>query len=408
MTNPRQPSPDEIAIRVTDWVHDNYDEDLTLGDWWRRLADAGFAVPHWPVEWFGLGWSRSGALAVHRQLRALGVPGPPAGLGIMLAGPTIIEHGNDEQKQRFLPDIVSGAANWCQLFSEPGAGSDLASLGTRAEREGDHWVVTGQKVWTSNGQLADHGMLLARTDPGAPPHQGITWFALDMNQPAIEVRPLREMTGRSLFTEVFIDGAVAKDEDVVGALHDGWAVARTTLMNERVGLGGGGGAVGAMPGVRGGMLDARAGGAVRRSDGPSSGTALAMRGRAFAELRELARTEATNPTALERDLLAQLYCLERVAQLSQQRAQDEGAKGTLARSGGSLGKVLSTRCTQMARDVGMRLLGARGMLWAGDRSPAGVIQELCLFSPAVSIYGGTDQIQRNILAERVLGLPRGE
>jgi alkylation response protein AidB-like acyl-CoA dehydrogenase len=407
-TSPGPVSPEEITAEVTGWVAHSWDPEMALGEWWRRLALAGYAVPHWPTEWFGLDWSRGQALLVHRQLRSLGVPGPPAGLGIMLAGPTILQHGTAEQKRRFLPDIVSGQSNWCQLFSEPGAGSDLASLQTRAVRERERWVVTGQKVWTSNGQLADFGMLLARTNPSASAHHNITWFALAMNQPGVEVRPLREMTGRSLFTEVFIDGATATDDDVVGELHGGWAVARTTLMNERVGLGGGGGAVGAAPGVRGAMLESRAGDAVRQTAGPSSGTSLAMRGRAFDELRRLAQGTVAAQDQIVRDQLATLYGLERVAQLSQQRAQDEGPQGALARSGGSLGKILSTRCTQLARDLGMRILGARGMLWAADRSPAGVVQELCLFSPAVSIYGGTDQIQRNILAERVLGLPRSE
>jgi alkylation response protein AidB-like acyl-CoA dehydrogenase len=401
-------SPEAITAQVTRWVGESWDPELALGEWWLRLALAGYAVPHWPSEWFGHDWSTGQALFVHRLLRSLNVPGPPAGLGIMLAGPTILQHGTEEQKRRFLPDIVSGQSNWCQLFSEPGAGSDLASLQTRAVREEERWVVTGQKVWTSNGQLADFGMLLARTDPSADAHRSITWFALTMNQPGVEVRPLREMTGRSLFTEVFIDGATASDDDVVGELHGGWAVARTTLMNERVGLGGGGGAVGVAPGVRGAMLESRAGDAVRQKAGPSSGTSLAMRGRAYDELKRLAQGNIAAHDPIVRDQLATLFALERVAQLSQQRAQDEGSQGTLARSGGSIGKILSTRCTQLARDLGMRILGAKGMLWANDRSPVGVVQELCLFSPAVSIYGGTDQIQRNILAERVLGLPRGE
>jgi alkylation response protein AidB-like acyl-CoA dehydrogenase len=324
----------------------------------------------------------------------------------MLAGPTILEHGTDDQKRRFIPDIVDGRSNWCQLFSEPGAGSDLASLQTRAVKDESSWVVHGQKVWTSNGQLADHGMLLARTNPDAPAHHNISWFAIEMDQPTIDVRPLREMTGRSLFTEVFLDGALTSDENIVGDLHEGWPVARTTLMNERVGLGGGGGAVGAVPGERGGMLTSRAGDSVRmKSTGPSSGTALAMRGRAYDELAAFAKT-ASPLTRLVRDQLVTLYGLERLAHLSQQRAQAEGSKSALGRSGGSIGKLLSSRCTQVAREVGMSMIGSKGMLWAGDRSPAGVIQEQCLFSPAVSIYGGTDQVQKNILAERVLGLPR--
>lgn len=405
IANAKEPSADNIVSDLKSWVSSTWDPDMTLAQWWQELADAAYAVPHWPSEWFGRGWSRSSALTVQRTLRSLRVPGPPAGLGVMLAGPTILEHGTDDQKRRYLPDIVNGQSNWCQLFSEPGAGSDLASLQTRAVRSETVWTVHGQKVWTSNGQLADFGMLLARTDPERAIHHNISWFVLAMNQSAIEIRPLREMTGRSLFTEVFIDGAVTRDEDIVGELHEGWSVARTTLMNERVGLGGGGGAVGATPGKRGGMLNTRAADSVHSAGaGPSSGTALAMRGRAYDELASIALSAPMSPVI--RDQLITLYSFERIAQLSQLRVQRESPKSALVRSNGSIGKLISTRCTQLAREVGMSLIGAEGMLWAGDRSPAGVIQEQFLFSPAVSIYGGTNQIQKNIIAERVLGLPR--
>ena len=394
-----------ISAEISGWVRKNWDADLTLGEWWRRLAEAHLAVPHWPEEWYGRGWTKGEAQSVFSTLRSLNVPGPPAGLGIMLAGPTLLQHGTDEQKQRFLPDIISGTSNWCQLFSEPGAGSDLAAISTRAVRGASTWTVNGQKVWTSNGHLADYGMLLARTGDIRERHQNLTWFAINMEQPGIEVRPLREMTGRSLFTEVFIDGASVYGDDIVGEVNGGWAVARTTLLNERVGLGGGGGAVGGVPGRRGGALENRAGNvltAVRQS----SGTALAMRGRAFTELLNLAQRNAVTDEQPVRDSLVTLYILERISQLTQQRAQEQGAHGPMAKAGGSVGKLLVTRSTRIARDLGMSILGAEGMLWAGDRSTTGVVQELCLFSPAVSIYGGTDQIQRNILAERVLNMPR--
>jgi len=403
-------SDDEIRSTVSKWVRTTWDPTMTLGEWWRHLAGSGLAVPSWPVEWLGRGWTRAQALVAHAALRAAGVPGPPAGLGVMLAGPTILRHGNDAQKRRFLPGIADGSENWCQLFSEPGAGSDLAGVQTRAVRQGSRWVVTGQKVWTSNGHLADRGMLLARTNEEAPRHRNVTWFALDMAQSEVEVRPLREMTGRSLFTEVFIDGASVAGDDIVGELDEGWPVARTTLMNERMGLGGGGGAVGGVPGRRGGMLETPAatalvaGGQSRRS----SGTVLAMRGRAFAELAELAQRNGRSSDRLLRDRLSDLYIIERVAHMTGQRARAQrGRPGDRsAESSGSIGKLLGSRATASARDLGVSMLGPGGMLWAQDRSLPGALQELCLFSPAVSIYGGTDQIQRNILAERVLGLPR--
>jgi alkylation response protein AidB-like acyl-CoA dehydrogenase len=214
------------------------------------------------------------------------------------------------------------------------------------------------------------------------------------------------MTGRSLFTEVFIDNATANDEDVVGGVGAGWGVARTTLMNERVGLGGAGGIVGGVPGARGGMLKLRAGDAFVTTVGRSSGTSLVMKGQAFDLVRQLAKRRADSLGARERDQVAALYVLEEVAQMTQRRLAAEGVDNPSFTSLGSITKLLSTRATKLARNVGMSLLQAEGMLWANDRSLAGVMQEHFLFSPASTIYGGTDQIQLNIIAERVLGLPR--
>jgi alkylation response protein AidB-like acyl-CoA dehydrogenase len=402
----REGGTDDVAEEMSEWIRENWDPDMSLGEWWEQLAFARYAVPHWPTEWFGRGWTLKQAQVAMATLRLMKVPGPPAGLGIMLAGPTLLAHGSQQQKERFLPDIVTGASNWCQLFSEPGAGSDLASVRTRAAREGERWLINGQKVWTSNGQLADHGMLLARTGDADARHHDLTWFALDMEQPGIDVRPLREMSGRSLFTEVFIDNAVAHDDDIVGGLDGGWPVARTTLMNERIGLGGAGGAVGGVPGVRGGMLKTRAGDATVTRISQSSGTSLVMKGRAFDVIRKLAAQRTPEPDAVLRDRMAALYSLEEVAQMTQRRIVAEGRDQPIFVGLGSISKLLSTRATKLARDVGMSVLQAEGMLWANDRSLPGVMQEHFLFSPASTIYGGTDQIQLNIIAERVLGLPR--
>ena len=397
---------DDVAEELSDWIRENWDADMSLGEWWERLAFARYTVPHWPTEWFGRGWTVKQAQVVRATFRSMKVPGPPAGLGVMLAGPTLLAHGTQSQKERFLPDIVTGSSNWCQLFSEPGAGSDLASVRTRAVHTRDHWVINGQKVWTSNGHVADHGMLLARTGDVERRHHDLTWFAFDMEQPGIEVRPLREMTGRSLFTEVFIDNAIANDEDAVGEVGAGWDVARTTLMNERVGLGGAGGIVGGVPGARGGMLKLRAGDAFVTTVGRSSGTSLVMKGQAFDLVRQLATQRSDSLDACARDRVAALYVLEEIAQMTQRRLMAEGASNPNFTSLGSITKLLSTRATKLARNVGMSLLQAEGMLWANDRSLAGVMQEHFLFSPASTIYGGTDQIQLNIIAERVLGLPR--
>ena len=189
----------ELRAAVRRFVAEAYDPAITLAEWWERLADSGWAVPTWPREWHGLGLPGAAARTVAEELRAAAVPGPPAGLGLLLAGPTILAHGTDEQKARYLRPLVDGREAWCQLFSEPGAGSDLASLQTKAQRDGEEWIVNGQKVWTSGAQSADFGMLLARTDPEAPKHKGISYFAFPMDQAGVEVRPLKEMTGRSLF-----------------------------------------------------------------------------------------------------------------------------------------------------------------------------------------------------------------
>src|SRR6476659_8148869 len=225
---------DEVRDEVRRFVAEAWEPDLTLAEWWDRLADSGWAVPTWPEEWLGRGLPGAAARTVSDELRAAKVLGPPAGLGLLLAGPTIVAHGTDAQKERYLRPIVNGQEAWCQLFSEPGAGSDLASLQTRAVRDGDEWIVNGQKVWTSGAQTADLGMLLARTNPDAPKHQGITYFVIDMDQDGIDVRPLREMTGRALFNEVFLTDARVRNDDIVGELNQGWAAGMTTLSNERV------------------------------------------------------------------------------------------------------------------------------------------------------------------------------
>jgi alkylation response protein AidB-like acyl-CoA dehydrogenase len=387
------------------WIDSHWNPDRTLAEWWTELAEARLTVPHWPVAYFGGASDRGRVGQVMRALRRRGVPGPPAGLGLMLAGPTLLEHGDTAQCDRYLSDIVHGRTNWCQLFSEPDAGSDLANVRTRATRDGDGWVVHGQKLWTSNGHLADFGMLLARTDDG-PRHRNLSWFVLNMDQPGIEVRPLREMTGRSLFTEVFLDGARVRSDELVGGEGNGWAVARTTLRNERQSLSAGA-AVGGVPGRRGGMLERRAGDLVRQTARATSGTSIAMRHRAYDTLVELARKRARLADPQVRDELAALYILERAAEeLPRARPLSLGGAKGQTEHRGSVGKLLGSRITARARDIGMSLLGPDGMLNAGDRSLEGIVQELCLFAPAVSIYGGTDQIQKNVLAERTLGLPR--
>ena len=224
---------EDVRHDALTWAKEHWDPDMVVADWWKALAAAGYASPMLPVALGGKGYGRVEAMAVNQALAQVGAVGPPMGLGLMLAAPTLAAHGSAELQAQFLPRILDGTDAWCQLFSEPGAGSDLAGLQTKAIRDGDEWIITGQKVWTSGGQIASLGMLLARTDPDAPKHQGITYFAFDVRQPGVEIRPLREMTGKAMFNEVFIDEARVPHANIIGGLNNGWAVANTTLMVER-------------------------------------------------------------------------------------------------------------------------------------------------------------------------------
>jgi alkylation response protein AidB-like acyl-CoA dehydrogenase len=320
---------------------------------------------------------------------------------------------------------VTGRQAWCQLFSEPGAGSDLAGLQTRAVRDGDQWSVNGQKVWTSGGQHADLGMLLARTDPDVPKHQGITYFAFPMHQTGVEVRPLREMTGRALFNEVFMTDAVVGHDAVIGGENNGWAVANTTLMNERTGLGSGGGSAlgsGALPGTVAGHLELRAGDFVgstgrRGSAGGESGALQAM-GRGADLLIQLARADAAASRPAVRQDLARLYTLGELGRFNALRLRAAKESGGDIPGMPNIAKLSMSQTMVLSRELGLRILGAAWMLHGYDADARealvaitgaplnAVVTELALLSPAPSIYGGTDQIQRNIIGERVLGLPR--
>ena len=393
---------EDVRTEVRAWLDDNWDPDLTVADWWQRLADSGWAMPTWPEEHSGRGLARPEANAVSAEIGEAGALGPPGGLGTMLAAPTIITHGTDEQKQRFLPKIANGQEAWCQLFSEPGAGSDLAGLQAKAVKDGDEWIVNGQKVWTSGGQHADLGMLIARTDPDAPKHAGISYFGIRMHQPGIDVRPLVEMTGRALFNEVFLDDARVADADLIGGLGNGWAVANTTLMNERASLGGGGGSSAtslALPGTVAGHLERRAGDFVKTGRG---GTATILAGRSAKLLQSLVAELGKADDPLIRQDLMRLYSMDQISGWGVQRAKAGQASPALP----NLAKLMMSHMTRLSRDLGLRIIGPAGTVMGPDTPGGGMIQELALFSPAPSIYGGTDEVQRNIIGERVLGLPK--
>lgn len=402
---------------VEAWLTENWDPDLTVGEWWERLGLARWSAPNLPTDSYGRGLSVAETVAVHKAIAAFGALPAPRGLGIMLAAPTIATHGTAEQRERYIRPLVTGQYGWCQLFSEPGAGSDLAGLQTRAVRDGDEWVVTGQKVWTSGGQLADFAMLLARTDPDVPKHQGITYFAFDMKQPGVEVRPLREMTGRSLFNEVFITEARVPHDAVIGGVNNGWAVANTTLAFERAGLGAGGGSVlgsEAVPGSIAGYLPMRAGDLVgSRALGGSGGL-----GASAWFLIDAARRMAVSTDPIIRQDLARLHTLTEIGRFTSLRLKALRAAGGDIAGAGNIAKLSMSEILRLSRDLGLRILGPRGTLHGYDPAAeaalselepgatGGVITEMALFVQGPQIYGGSDQIQHNIIGERVLGLPK--
>ena len=411
----------DVVGEVKAWLSEQWDPDLSVGDWWERLGTSGWAAPTLPASCFGQGLAREEGVRVQQAIVEFGALGAPGGLGLLLAAPTIATHGDETQQQHYVRDIVTGRAAWCQLFSEPNAGSDLAGLQTRAERDGDEWVVNGQKVWTSSGQVADMGMLLARTDADVPKHQGITYFALDMHQPGIEVRPLREMTGRSLFNEVFMTDVRVHADAVIGGLNNGWAVANTTLAFERAGLGAGGGSAAggaATPGTMAGDLDRRAGDFVRNVNQRGAGAPGGMFGASEKLLIELAKRNGAIEDPTVRQDLMRLHELNEIGRYMSLRQKALRSAGGDIPGLGNMAKLSMSQILRLSRDVGLRILGPYGTLFgydAGERKAleeitgeprASMVVEMALFTQGPSIYGGTDEIQHNILGERVLGLPK--
>ena len=401
--------PQAAAVReeAKAWFEANWDPDLALGDWWERLAESGWGFPTWPTDWYGKGLSSQLAAVVGDVRRAVGAFGPPSGIGVMMAGPTIVVHGTDEQKKRFLPDMVSGKEVWCQFFSEPGAGSDLAGLQTRAVRDGDQWIVNGQKVWTSGAQFAKWGILIARTNPEVPKHSGITYFVIDVEQSGVDVRPLKEMTGEAMFNEVFFTDAVVPNENVIGDVNEGWGVAVTTLAYERNSLGASG-----MGGMGGGAmigntnLSAKVGDIANQSGGGMmGGMAAAFGGGGAAMLKMLPQMFGKAGEPVVRQDIASLYTLLEISRYTGLRAQAAAARGERPGPEVSTGKLMASKIVKSMRDAILRIEGAQGMLHGDDAPLGGMAQYLALFSPAISIAGGSDEVQHNIIGERVLGLP---
>jgi alkylation response protein AidB-like acyl-CoA dehydrogenase len=392
----------DLLAEVSAWLDEHWDPDLSVAQWWDLVGRAGWAAPHFPREWGGLGYSRRSVIAVRAAFQRHGAVLPPSGMGMLMAAPTILSHGTPEQIDRLVTPIYDGSVSWCQLFSEPGSGSDLAGLSTRATRDGDHWVISGQKVWSSGAMEADYGMLLARTDVDVPKHAGISWFAFSLDQPGVIVRPLVEITGHALFNEVFFDDAVVPDADLIGGLNNGWAVAQTTLMFERSGIGAGGIMSGYPPsGPKGGFLELRAGDAAALRAPASAGKVLTVE-----ELFELARTYGRADDPMIRQKLARLVEYSRTGEWTAKRAVSETVRATGGAGLANIGKLAQTRIAKLSGEIACAILGPEATLWNPDGPRAGRYAEALVFAAASSIYGGTDQIQRNVIGERALGLPK--
>jgi alkylation response protein AidB-like acyl-CoA dehydrogenase len=405
-------TPGAVRTAVGAFLDENLDRDIALRVWVDRLVDAGWASPQWPIQWFGKGLSSDLAAVAYDEFRKAKAPGPPAGLGRMLAAPTILAHGSDEQRRQYVRAILVGDDAWCQLFSEPGAGSDLASLQTRAELDGDEYVVNGQKVWTSGAIGADLGMLLARTDVDVPKHRGITYFALEMDQPGVEVRPLKQITGDAMFAEVFFTDARVPAANIIGDRNGGWAVAMTTLMNERVGLGAGTAlnfGISAPGGRRMQQQFEQSVGEYLANAGSTvvaAASAGAMVGRNIDSLVELTRSRGRGDDTQVRQQIARLYTLTKLNGWNGMRASAAAKTGKGPGPEASIGKLMVSNIVRQWRETGMAITAGDGMLAGSDGALDGGVARQLLFAPGPAIYGGSDQVQRNIIAERVLGLPR--
>ena len=381
----------------------NWDPALPLGEWWELLAEAGWAFPSWPEGFGGRGLKGAAVKAAEDARREAGAFGAPSGIASFLAAPTILSYGTEDQKQQFLPGIVRGTDVWCQLFSEPGSGSDLAGLGTKAVRDGDEWVITGQKVWNSGAQHADHAILMARSDPDQPKHRGITYFLIDMRQPGVEVRGLREMTGDVAFNEVFLTEARVPDANRLGEEGEGWRVAMTTLAHERDPGNSGLGDVAAFARPD---LTMPVGEYEAAATSKVDGFVLALTGGANRLLAEMVDDFDKASDAITRQRLAHLHSMRRTARWSGQRAAAAVKAGGEPGPGVSTLKLIGAETGRQTRDLGLETMGPAGMLFGDDAPTGGQFHAFSMFTPANSIAGGSDEIQRNIIGERVLGLPR--
>jgi acyl-CoA dehydrogenase len=352
----------------------NYIEQAKL--WQKRKYDAGWACITWPKEYGGRAASAIEQVIWNQEESKYDLPGGVFGIGQGMAAPTLMAWGDDQAKARYLPKLASGEEIWCQLFSEPAGGSDLAALRTRAVKDGDEWVVNGQKIWTSGAHYSDYGILVVRTDPSVPKHKGLTYFYLDMKSPGIEIKPIKQLSGDANFNEVYFTDVRIPDSQRLGAVGQGWQVSLTTLMNERASIGAGGSNVG------------------------------------FRSVFDLAKkvTIGDRPAienASVRAKLADWYCQEAGLRFTSYRTLSALSRGDTPGPENSIGKLVGAPKTQDMANFAIDLLEQSGAIWDEELSAeAGLFQGTYMSIPGLRIAGGTDEIMANIIAERVLGLPQ--
>ncbi len=393
---------DSVRAEVRAWLEANWNPELGLVEWRNKLADSGWGVPTWPKQWYGRDLPQAFQAVVDEEFARIGAIGV-AKAGIRtLAAATILAHGTDLHKEKYLRRILTGEDTWCQLFSEPGSGSDVAGAVTRAEMRGNKWVVNGQKVWTTSAHHAHWGLLLARTDWDQVKHKGLSYFILDMHQPGVKVQPLKQMNGHASFNQVFLTDAIVEPEFLVANVGDGWAVTTTTLMHERRGA----------DGLRTWAMGSDRKG--RAYDEERAEIATTMEPYKWYPQRAgrvdliLQRAKETGKLAdpVVRQEIARLLVMSKAAEWTARRARAAAQQGKPQGPEGSLGKLVSSHVARAAARVHTQLSGADALLSGTDSPMGGTIAEILVSVPATSIAGGTDEIQRNIIAERVLKMPK--
>jgi alkylation response protein AidB-like acyl-CoA dehydrogenase len=392
----------DVRAEVRTWLEANWDPEMSLVLWRNKLVDSGWGMPQWPEAWYGRGVPLGLVRVVEEEFARVGAVSVAKSGVRLLAAATLLEHGTDKQKEKYLRRILTGEDTWCQLFSEPGSGSDLAGATTRADLHGDYWLINGQKVWTTSAHHANHGLLLARTDWDAPKHEGMSYFVIDIKQPGVDVQPLKQMNGHASFNQVFFTDAQVPAENLIGRVGDGWKVAMTTLAHERRGADGLNAP--SRQGARTGKIYEEERRELETASQPYKW--YPQRAGRVDLVLDRAKETGANKDPHARQEIAKLMILAKSAEWTARRARAAQQHGRPQGPEGSLGKLAASHVARAAARVHTLMTGADALLTGSESPRNGLIAEILVSVPAISIAGGTDEIQRNIIAERVLDLPK--